>query len=80
MGYEIRYVSARMTVNGSETGGHAVSNLRLSTAKLAKGLDVGLTVRNLFDKRYAHPGANTNWQNTLQQDGRSIAIDAQLRF
>ena len=80
MGYELRYDSARLTVNGSATGGYAVSNLRLSTDKLTKGLEVGLTVRNLFDKRYAHPGSNTNWQNTLQQDGRSVAMDAQLRF
>ena len=80
MGYELRYDSTRLTVNGSETGGYAVSNLRLSTDKLAKGLEVGLTVRNLLGKRYAQPGADTNWQNTLQQDGRSIAIDAQLRF
>ena len=80
LGYELRYDSARLTVNGSETGGAAVSNLRLSTDKLAKGLEVGLAVRNLLDKRYAHPGASTNWQNTLRQDGRSVAIDARLRF
>ena len=80
LGYELRYDGSRLTVDGSQTGGHAVSNLRLSTDRLAKGVEVGLTVRNLFDKRYAHPGSNTNWQNTLQQDGRSVAMDAQLRF
>lgn len=80
MGYELRYDSPRLTLDGSQTGGYAVSNLRLSTDKLAKGLDVGVTVRNLFDRRYAQPGSDTNWQNTLQQDGRSVAIDAQFRF
>ncbi len=80
MGYELHYSSARLTVDGSKVAGAAVSNLRLSTDKLAKGLEVGLTVRNLFDKRYDQPGADANWQNTLRQDRRSIAVDAQLRF
>lgn len=80
MGYEMRYDSSRRTREGNNTDSYAVSNLRLSTDRLRQGLEVGLTVRNLFDKHYAQPGANTNWQNTLQQDRRSIAMDAQFRF
>jgi len=80
MGYELRYDGPRLTVDGNQAGGYAVSNLRLSTDRLAKGLDVGLTVRNVFDKRYAHPASDSNWQNILDQDGSSIAIDALIRF
>ena len=80
MGYELRVDGPRLTLDGSDAGGYAVSNLRLSTNVPGWDLDIGVTVRNLFDKRYAHPGADTNWQNTLAQDGRSVAIDAQLRF
>ena len=44
------------------------------------GLDLSLSVRNLFDKRYAHPGADTNWQNTFEQDGRSVRVVGRWRF
>jgi outer membrane receptor protein involved in Fe transport len=41
---------------------------------------LSLNVGNLFDKRYAHPGADTNWQNALAQDGRSLRVAAAYRF
>ena len=78
--YDLQYDSSRLTLAGSQTGGYGVSNLRLSSHKQAKGLEVGMSLRNLFDKRYAHPGSDTNWQNVFQQDGRSLAFDAQFRF
>lgn len=79
-GYEWRYDSRRLTLDGSKLGGHAVSNLHLSTEALAKGLELSLGIQNLFDKRYAHPGADTNWQNSLEQDGRSVRLSADYRF
>jgi outer membrane receptor protein involved in Fe transport len=78
-GYELRYDSQRLSKNGS-LGAYAVSNLHLSTNRLAKGLEVGLTIRNLFDKRYGQPGADTNWQNALEQDGRSIRLQTTYQF
>ena len=80
LGYEMQYDSQRRTQDGSDLGGYAVSNLHLSTDKLAKGLDVGLGIRNLFDRRYAQPGADSNWQNALEQDGRSVRLDIRYRF
>ena len=79
-GYEWRYDSRRLTLDGSKLGGHAVSNLHLSTEALAKGLELSLGIQNLFDKRYAHPSADTNWQNSLEQDGRSVRLSADYRF
>jgi iron complex outermembrane receptor protein len=79
-GYELRYDSQRLSLDGSRLDGYAVSNLHLSTNKLAKGLEVGLSIRNLFDKRYAHPGADTNWQNALEQDGRGVRLQATYKF
>lgn len=73
-GYEWRYDAKRLSLDGSKLGGYALSNLHLSTEALAKGLELSLTVQNLFDKRYAHPGADTNWQNALEQDGRSVGV------
>jgi iron complex outermembrane receptor protein len=79
-GYEWRYDSQRLTLDGSKLGGFAVSNLHLSTEALAKGLELSLGIQNLFDKRYAHPGADINWQNALEQDGRSVRLSATYRY
>jgi outer membrane receptor protein involved in Fe transport len=79
-GYEMRYDSARLSMDGSRLPGFVLSNVHLTTGALAKDLDLSLTVGNLFDKRYVHPGADTNWQNALEQDGRSVRLAAAYRF
>jgi outer membrane cobalamin receptor len=75
LGYELRYDSSRLTVNGTTLGGYALSNLFLSTESLAKGLEISIGVGNLFDKRYAQPASASHWQNSLEQDGRSVRAD-----
>jgi iron complex outermembrane receptor protein len=80
LGYELRYDSSRLTRDGTTLGGFAVSNLILSSAALHPGLDVSLGLYNLFDKRYAEPGAENNWQNSFEQDGRSIRIKFTQKF
>jgi outer membrane cobalamin receptor len=75
LGYELRYDSSRLTLNGTPLGGYALSNLFLSTESLARGLEVSLGVANLFDKRYAQPASANHWQDSLQQDGRSVRVD-----
>ncbi len=73
-GYELRYDSKRLSLDGSRLGGYALSNLTLSTDALARGLELSIGVFNLLDKRYAHPGADTNWQNSFDQGGRSVRV------
>lgn len=80
LGYEWRYDSRRLSVDGSWLGGYAVSNLHLSSDAIAPGLELSLTIGNLFDKRYAQPGSDTNWQNALDQDGRSLRVQLDYRF
>jgi outer membrane receptor protein involved in Fe transport len=80
LGYELQYDSARRTRDGSDTRGYAVSNLHLSTDKWVKGMELGLGIRNLFDKRYVHPAADSNHQNALEQDGRSVRLQASYKF
>ena len=75
LGYELRYDSSRLTLDGTTLGGYALSNLFLSTESLAKGLEISLGIGNLFDKRYAQPASSSHWQNSLQQDGRSVRTD-----
>jgi iron complex outermembrane receptor protein len=79
-GYELRYDSRRLTLDGTQSGGYAVSNLHLRSETLLKGLEVSLGIYNLFDKRYAQPGTDTNWQNTLEQDGRSVRVKLSAKF
>jgi iron complex outermembrane receptor protein len=75
VGYELRYDSSRLDLNGTPLGGYALSNLFLSTESLAQGLELSLGVGNLFDKHYAQPASANHWQNSLEQDGRSVRAD-----
>lgn len=75
-GYELQYSSSRQAIDGSDLAGYWLSNLHLSTDKWMKGLDVSLGIYNVFDTQYVHPGSDINWQNALEQDGRS----ARLKF
>jgi iron complex outermembrane receptor protein len=79
-GYALRYDGKRRSLNGSMLGGYALSNLTLSTDTLAHGLEVSVGIVNLFDKHYAHPGSDTNWQNAFEQDGRSVRIQLGFRY
>ena len=79
-GYELHYDSRRLSLDGSRLGGYALSNLSLNTEALAKGLDVSLAIYNLFDKRYAHPAADVNWQNAFEQDGRTVRLKLSYRY
>jgi iron complex outermembrane receptor protein len=75
LGYELRYDSSRLTLNGTPLGGYALSNLFLSTESLAKGLELSIGVGDLFDKRYAQPASANHWQDSLEQDGRTVRVD-----
>ena len=77
---ELQYDSKRLTGDGSDLGGYGLSNIQLIADRWATGLEVSLGIYNLFDKHYAHPGADNNWQNALEQDGRSIRIKLTYRF
>ncbi len=78
--YELQDDSSRNTRDGITLGGYALSNLALSTAALAPGLEISVSVDNLFDKRFAQPGAENNYQNSFEQDGRSIRLKLTQRF
>ncbi|MCL4184069.1 MAG: TonB-dependent receptor [Burkholderiaceae bacterium] len=80
LGYELRYTGERLTLDGTRLGGHVLSHLHLGATALAKRLELTLGIRNLFDKRHAHPGADTNWQNAFEQDGRSVLVGLLYRL
>jgi outer membrane cobalamin receptor len=78
--YELQYDGSRRTVAGAELGGYAVSHLRLNAEARAAGVGLSLDIQNLFDKHYAHPAADTNWQDALVQDGRSVRVTLRYRY
>ena len=80
LGYELQCYSKRQAVDGSDLDGYWLSNLQLSADKWAKGLEVSLGIYNLFDTRYEHPGSDTNWQNAIEQDGRSARLKVSYYF
>jgi outer membrane receptor protein involved in Fe transport len=79
-GYELQYDSRRKAIDGTYLDGYWLSNLRLTAATWAKGLDVSFSVYNIFDKRYRQPVADTNWQKSLEQDGRAVSVGLDYRF
>ncbi|MES2149589.1 MAG: TonB-dependent receptor [Pseudomonadota bacterium] len=74
LAYEFQYYGARRTIGGARLGGYALSNLNLSSNRLARRLELSLGVSNLFDKRYAHPASSINWQDAFAQDGRALRL------
>lgn len=78
--YEWRYDSSRLALDGTRTGGYGLSNLNLYARFPRLGLDVGVRVTNLFDKRYAYPASAANWQVSLPQDGRAVKAWLQWTF
>jgi iron complex outermembrane receptor protein len=80
LGYQFGYDGRRPSLDGSSLGGYALSGLHVSSNALAPGLELSVGIDNLFGKRYAQPAADTNWQNALEQDGRSLRLRLGCRF
>jgi iron complex outermembrane receptor protein len=80
VGAELHYGSKRRAIDGSYLDGYWLANLNLIAAQWMKGAEVSFGIRNLFDKRYQHPGADTNWQTRLDQDGRIGQVKLDYRF
>lgn len=78
-GIEALYVGSRNTLR-AETGGYWLANLTLSTLRLAPGLEVTASLYNLFDRRYADPGAAEHVQDAIMQNGRTFRLKASYSF
>ena len=80
-GYELQYYGKRKTLDGSNTDSYVLANLNLVTnVPQVKGLEASLSIYNLFNENYLHPAADTNWQNTLWQPGRTVRFRMDYRF
>lgn len=79
-GFQFQYSSQRKTLNGSSLPALYLSNFTLFSRKLAKGLDASFGVYNLFDQKYADPGAEEHRQNGIEQNGRNLALKFTYHF
>lgn len=79
-GYELQYGGKRSALDGTRLGGYAVSNLTLTSDALARGVELQMSVYNLFDKQYRQPAADYNWQDAFEQDGRALRVRLSLAF
>ncbi len=76
----LRFDSARLTVQETETDPFAVVDLNFSTRNLFGPLRASFGIRNLFDERYATPGGFEHAQAGIAQDGRSYRLAAHVMF
>lgn len=81
-GVELAYDGMRRTANGETVPAHWLANLHVVAERWIPGAELSLSVLNLFDKDYAHPGAGerTHQMHAIGQDGRSIRLRLDYRF
>jgi len=95
LGLEEQFTSRRKTlIGGNYAKSFFVTNLTLCSRELLKGLDLSVSLYNLFDYRYGDPGGPEHIQDTvssrfsdpahpldiIQQDGRTFRVKLTYRF
>ena len=75
---EAQYMSDRQTISGGRAGGFTVVNATLMSTHLA-GLELAVSVYNIFDKEYGDPSAQKE-QDVVVQDGRTFLARATYDF
>ncbi|NJD17877.1 MAG: TonB-dependent receptor, partial [Gemmatimonadetes bacterium] len=73
------YDARRRTLMGATTSANARVNVHLTRA-LGGPLRASMSVFNLFDARYDHPGGLEHRQQFMPQDGRTLQVQLQARF
>ena len=79
-GIETRYLSKRRTLAGNDTDAVFVTNLTLFSQRFVKGWEWSAQLSNIFNNKYADPGANDHVQDTIAQDGRTFWLKLKYRY
>jgi outer membrane receptor protein involved in Fe transport len=80
VGTELQYEGSVRTLAGNTAQDFTLANLSFQTAPRKNGLQLEASVYNVFDTRYAYPGAEDHLQDTITQDGRTFRIKLTRRF
>jgi iron complex outermembrane receptor protein len=79
-GLEVQGMTARRTVQGTDTDGFAVANFTLFSRKLVKNLEASVSLYNLWNQPYADPVGPDYQQAAIRQDGRTFRVKVTYRF
>ncbi len=77
---EVGWVGSRLTPLGSKAAGYAVMHLSLLARELRPGVELGLSIRNLFDHRFEHVAGEEHAQDVLEDRGRHLWMQVTCRF
>jgi outer membrane receptor for ferrienterochelin and colicins len=79
-GLELQYTGKVRTFSGQTASDYFVANLTIFSRELVKGLEASVSVYNLFNTGYGHPGAGDHTQDVIRQDGRNFRVKLTYRF
>jgi outer membrane receptor for ferrienterochelin and colicins len=79
-GLEVLYTSRAKTLTNNYADGFWITNLTLTYENIVKGLELSVSVYNLFDVDYGYPGGTEHRQDIIEQDGRSFRVKLTYRF
>lgn len=74
------FTSERRTLAGADLPAVFVCNSTVLAKSLFKAFDVSASVYNVFNTRYADPGAEEHREDSIQQDGRSYRLKLTYTF
>ena len=80
LGTELQYEGSVRTLAGNTAGDYLLANLSVQTKPRQNGLQFQAGIYNVFDTRYAYPGAEDHLQDTIAQDGRTFRIKIMRQF
>jgi len=78
-GVDARYVDSRLGED-ARIGAYELVDLTLTWPVVQERVELALSVRNVFDKRYSDPPGPAFIQNAIEQDGRTVLFRASFRY
>lgn len=77
---EFQYMSRRRTLAGNHADAAGLVNWTLSSRGILKGLELSVSVYNLFNEKYSDPAGWEHPVDQIEQDGRSFWVKVAYRF
>lgn len=80
VGVEAQYETSRLTVYGTRTTSHVVTNVNITTVQISDHLRCSLLLRNVFDVAYETPGGIEHRQRGILQDRRNYTVHVEIKL
>jgi outer membrane receptor for ferrienterochelin and colicins len=77
---ELIYMSSRNTLGGGQADDYTITNLTFFSTNAIKGLELSLSVRNLFGEKYFDPASLDQPQDLIEQNGRTVWFKIKYGF